>query len=182
MKTRILSLGYAVVWALIVSSGLGCATTAGEGGREDWSQRNGPQISPLRARLAERVGGFQRELLRQYVYLEGHYQEYDRLLLDRGQERRDSPSWLIHRKLYRRHLYLARLHEDRTWLGLSAEYGDDLHLARLHRRAAVWHRSRDETSTRGVSPEDHELERLRQEMNTALPPQNEELWLRRTSY
>lgn len=152
-----------------------------QGGRQDWSQREGSQTSPLRARLASRVGGFQRELQRQYIYLEGHYQEYDRLLArDQGSE--GSSSLVIHRKLYRRHLYLARLHEDRTWLGLGAEYGDDLHLARLHRRAAVWHRWRDEDRSFGVSAEDRELERLRREMNSALPQQGEEIWLERTSF
>lgn len=151
--------------------------------REDWSKRERPQPSPaVKARLAVRAGGFQRELLRQYIYLEGHYQEYDRLLSMHAQDSKHSSGPVIHRKLYRRHLYLARLHEDRIWLGLGEEYGDDLYLARLHRHAAVWHRWRDEEQVKGVAPEDAELERLRRDMSRALPPQHEELWLRRTSF
>lgn len=115
----------------------------------------GPQVSLS----AEQIRGFEAELQGQYRQLSLHYNEFDELLAD-AQANQGGEAHRLHRKLKRRHLTLARLHEDRLSVGLGQREVDG-DLAALHRRAARWHEERFFDQGSGVEPGDAELRALR---------------------
>lgn len=117
----------------------------------------------------QQIQGFEREIDAQYRQLDRHYRDYEEVLggaaidLEPGEENR------LHRKLKRRHLTLARLHEEREALNLHGADGQlrDRDLAYLHRAASSWHEKRFDPDRPGVVPPDLELRVLRGEVDSA---------------
>ncbi len=123
----------------------------------------GEEARPQLSLTPEQLEGFEAEIQGQYRQLGIHYEEFDQLQatpeLNQGEE-----AHRLHRKLKRRHLTLARLHEDRLRIGVGTE-APDQDLASLHRRAAKWHRERFEPGRSGVEPADPEIDALRKALD-----------------
>ena len=142
----------------------GCATTSspGSGPAGEVIQVEAPEPQgggPAISLSPEQIQGFEAELDGQYRQLGLHYEEFDVLLSD-ADANQGSEAHRLHRKLKRRHLTLARLHEDRLAVGLGQREIDG-DLAMLHRRAALWHEERFFDQGSGVEPADAELRSLR---------------------
>ncbi len=156
----------AIFWSLSCvhsSQSKGAPAAAGEG--------NPPQMMNFeRGKLTnQQIQGFEREIEAQYRQLDRHYRDYEQVLqgaeidLEFGEENR------LHRKLKRRHLTLARLHEERVALNLYGADGQrrDRDLAYLHRASSSWHENRFDPDRPGVAPLDVELRVLRREVDSA---------------
>lgn len=158
---------FVVVSVLAVVS-MGCASHGGNQNEsaDDVRQEVDSEFGEL---SEDHIDAFKRELQIQYRHLGTHYEEFDALRHSHSAANTHEDH-RIHRKLKRRHLTLARLHEERTWLYLDDDGPtvDDRHLAEAHRAAAKWHDERFEEDGIGVAAQDRELGTLRQRLEDAL--------------
>lgn len=120
----------------------------------------------------EQIEGFHREMLSQYSQLDLQYERYDEALIQAQQDALVAmPAELAeeHERIARRHLGIARHHEDRLLLDLGDEQSriNDRELAEINRALGSWHQNR---STAAQLPTEGELDQmwlLREELSSA---------------
>jgi hypothetical protein len=144
-----------------------CATSGPVGVMQSEGLAPADQEVPANSLSAEQIQGFEAELDGQYRQLGIHYEEFDGFHV-RPVDNHGEEAHRLHRKLKRRHLTLARLHEDRLALGLGDREADR-ELAALHRRAAKWHEARFQVGGSGVEPADAEIDAVRKALRHHWP-------------
>ncbi|TXD38164.1 hypothetical protein FRC98_04495 [Lujinxingia vulgaris] len=120
----------------------------------------------------EQIEGFHREILSQYSQLDLQYERFDAALAQAQQDALVAmPAELAeeHERIARRHLGIARHHEDRLLLELGEGEArtNDRELAEINRALGSWHQNR---STAAQLPTEEELDPmwlLREELQVA---------------
>ncbi|WP_146618169.1 hypothetical protein [Lujinxingia litoralis] len=120
----------------------------------------------------EQIEGFHRELMSQYSQLDLQYERYDEAM---ARAQRDGliamPAEIAeqHERLGRRHLGLARHHEDRLLLELGDDEarGVDRELAEINRALGSWHQGRSTAAQIPTEEESDQLWLLREELLSA---------------
>lgn len=172
--TRPLYLGIALC-ALLASAACQSGPRGGNAGYgggpvdRSSSQTVDDEFGPL---SQEQIAGFHREVISQYSQLDLQYEAYDAAV---DQAQRDAlvamPAELAeqHERIARRHLGIARHHEDRLLLELGDDQArvSDRELAEINRALGAWHQNR---STAAQIPTEEEFDSmwlLRQELLSA---------------
>ncbi|RVU42668.1 hypothetical protein EA187_15890 [Lujinxingia sediminis] len=165
--------GFALI-ALFMSTACqsGPSAVGGTGGgpiEGSTSQVIDEEFGPL---SQEQIEGFHREILSQYTQLDLQYERYDAALIQAQQDALVAmPAELAeeHERIARRHLGIARHHEDRLLLELGDDQArtNDGELAEINRALGSWHQNR---STAAQLPTEEEIDQmwlLREELMSA---------------